>query len=135
MRNHEYGLAIPLARLYESAIHPGPDCHPDSGEQPSACALRMVEAMLCPCIRGDACVCRALAREFENRAHRTRDERSKVEMKHRRTRIVDKPPVTPVVNPDNRTDERQDERRKRLDRALDAALADTFPASDPIALV
>lgn len=135
MENHEYGLAIPLAQLYERANHPGPDCHPDSSVQPSACALRVVEAMLCPCIRGDACVCRALAREFEYSAHRTRAARRRVDMTHREIRTVDKPPVTPLVNPDQRVDERQDERRERLDRALDAALADTFPASDPIALV
>lgn len=135
MENHEYGLAIPLARLYERAAHPGPDCHPDSGEEPSACALRMVEAMLCPCIRGDACVCRALAREFEEHAHRVHKGRRRVDMKHRQRRVVDKRPVAPLVNPDIRTEEWQDERRKRLDQALDVALADTFPASDPFALV
>lgn len=72
MQNHEYGLAIPLARLYERALLPGADCRRGDGPGPSSCALRTVEAMLCPCIGGDACVCRALAREFEARARRTR---------------------------------------------------------------
>lgn len=135
MENHEYGLAIPLARLYERAIHPGRDCHPESGEEPSPCALRTVEAMLCPCIRGDACVCRALAREFEDHAHRTYEGRSRGDMKHREPGIMDKRPATSPVNPDSRKDERRDERRQRLDRALDVALADSFPASDPISLV
>lgn len=73
MQNHEYGLAIPLARLYECARHPDSQCRPGHGEEPSNCALRAVEAMLCPCIRGDACVCRALAREFEIRVRRACD--------------------------------------------------------------
>lgn len=125
----------PTGATVRERHYPGPDCHPGSGEPPSVCALQVVEAMLCPCIRGDACVCRALAREFETRAHRACDERSNIDMKHRETHIVEKRSVSSSVNSDSRTDERQGERRKRLDRALDAALANTFPASDLIALV
>lgn len=72
MHNHEYGLAIPLARLYEYARHPGPECTPGHSEDPPCCALRTVEEMLCPCIRGDRCVCHALARELEICARRAR---------------------------------------------------------------
>jgi len=67
-RNHEYALAVPLHALYARASQPEAQCRTGarSGEPPP-CALRRVEETLCPCIRGEACVCRALASELARR--------------------------------------------------------------------
>jgi len=75
MQNHEYGLAIPLARLYHGAVHHRVECRTAADDEPPQWALQSVREMLCPCIRGDACVCRALAREFQAHTRHTRERR------------------------------------------------------------
>jgi len=76
VQNHEYGLAIPLARLHDRALHWRAGCCASAGDEPAPCALQTVEQMLCPCIRGDTCVCRALARDFQARVRAARGRKA-----------------------------------------------------------
>lgn len=71
MLNQEYALAIPIERLVDAAIrYSGAECTARSGCAQSASVQRAVREIVCPCIREDARVCHALAREFESHARR-----------------------------------------------------------------
>jgi hypothetical protein len=79
MKSDSYTPAIPLDELLALARTYGPpglvkgDDSPGSSED----ARRAVNQVVCPCIRGDACVCDALADEFLRLAkqfHRQRND-------------------------------------------------------------
>jgi len=76
MQNQEYALAIPLAHLYAAAREADPQCRLGRAGATYDCARARVESMLCPCIRGDECVCRVLAEEFETRVRCARTGRA-----------------------------------------------------------
>jgi hypothetical protein len=66
MKTDSYTPAIPLDKLFELARTYGPPGLAESdGSLPSSGdARRVVDQVICPCIRGDACVCDAIADEF-----------------------------------------------------------------------
>lgn len=66
MDSDSYTPAIPLDSLVELAKSYGPvglsDENAFSGD--GSHARRMIERLVCPCIRGEACICDAMADEF-----------------------------------------------------------------------
>jgi len=66
MKSDSYTPAIPLDELVAMAKKYGPAGLADPGDSQASLdhAHRVVEPMICPCIRGDACVCDAMADEF-----------------------------------------------------------------------
>ena len=66
MKSDSYTPAIPLDQLLELARTYGPPglVKGDDSSASSDDARRVVNQVICPCIRGDACVCDAIADEF-----------------------------------------------------------------------
>lgn len=74
MKSDSYTPAIPLEELVALARIHGPEgLAPVSAET----AHRVVEQVLCPCIRGEACVCEAIADEFLRLAKQFRRQRDR----------------------------------------------------------
>jgi hypothetical protein len=79
MDSDSYTPAIPIDELTALAKRYGP-ASLASAEDPSASrdlVRRSVEQVLCPCIRGDACVCDAMADEFLRLAKVFREQRNR----------------------------------------------------------
>jgi hypothetical protein len=79
MKSDSYTPAIPLDELMELARTYGPSGLVKGDDSPASSedARRAVDQVVCPCIRGDACVCDAIADEFLRLArqfHRQRNE-------------------------------------------------------------
>lgn len=79
MDSDTYSLGIPLDELAALARTYGPAALAKAGGSPHSRddAHRVVEQVICPCIRGETCVCDALANEFLRLAmlfHRQRNE-------------------------------------------------------------
>jgi hypothetical protein len=87
MKSDSYTPTIPLdelvalARTYARA---GPSPTGDSTVSADD-AHRMVEEVICPCIRGEACVCDALADEFLRLARQFHDKRNKMNPRGQRS--------------------------------------------------
>jgi len=66
MESDSYTPAIPLDELVALARQYGPPglAGPDGSADSQDKARRVVEPMVCPCIRGEACICDAMADEF-----------------------------------------------------------------------
>lgn len=66
MKTDSYTPAIPLDKLLELARTYGPPGRVESDHSLSSSgdARRVVDQVICPCIRGDGCVCDAIADEF-----------------------------------------------------------------------
>ncbi len=62
MKSDSYTPAIPFEELVALARMYGPSGLAQADG--SRASQDMVEAMLCPCIRGEACICDAIADEF-----------------------------------------------------------------------
>lgn len=78
MDSDSYTPAIPIDELTALARLYGPASLANTGD-PSASrdhARRVLEQALCPCIRGDACVCDAIAEEFLRLAKLFRRQRN-----------------------------------------------------------
>lgn len=91
------------------------------------CAHAAVHAMLCPCAWNEDCIVNAVKSELlcEERVVGHAESEG---LKHALvSRVADA-----TRGPGSRAERRQ--RNERLDQALDRALAETFPASDPVAL-
>lgn len=80
MQSDGYTPTIPLDELFALARTYGAPGQSPSGEARDAAdeAHRAVEAAVCPCIRGEACVCDALADEFLKLARHFHDKRNQV---------------------------------------------------------
>jgi hypothetical protein len=79
MDSDSYTPAIPIDELTALAKRYGPASLANAGD-PSVSrdlARHSVEQALCPCIRGDACVCDAIAEEFLRLARLFRQQRNK----------------------------------------------------------
>lgn len=79
MKSDSYTPAIPLDELMTLARTYGPPGLAKGDDSPASSedAHRAVNQVVCPCIRGDACVCDAMADEFLRLArqfHRQRNE-------------------------------------------------------------
>lgn len=79
MKSDSYTPAIPLDELVALARMYGPPglAKPDDSRLSQDNAHSVVEATICPCIRGEACICDAMADEFLRLArqfHRQRNE-------------------------------------------------------------
>jgi hypothetical protein len=73
MRSDSYTPTIPLDELVALARTYGP-----AGRGAADDAHRVVDEVICPCIRGEACVCDALAAEFLRLARQFHDKRNRV---------------------------------------------------------
>jgi len=67
MNTDSYTLAVPLDALESQLTRALRECAGRSGEQHDRCIRNRTLESLCPCIRGEACVCEAVARELERR--------------------------------------------------------------------
>jgi hypothetical protein len=66
MKSDSYTPAIPLDKLLALARTYGPPGLAAGDDAPASQdnARRVVDQLICPCIRGEACVCDAIADEF-----------------------------------------------------------------------
>jgi hypothetical protein len=77
MDSDSYTPAIPIDELTALAKRYGPASLANAGDSSVSrdVARHSVEQVLCPCIRGDACVCDAMAEEFLRLAKAFRRQR------------------------------------------------------------
>lgn len=77
MDSDTYTPAIPLDELVALAKTYGPVGLANEGESSASRddARRAVDQVVCPCIRGDACICEAIADEFLQLARLFREQR------------------------------------------------------------
>jgi hypothetical protein len=87
MKSDSYTPAIPLDELVELARTYGPAGPSPAGDSPVSAddAHRVVEEVICPCIRGEACVCDALADEFLRLARQFHDKRNQMNPRGQRS--------------------------------------------------
>ncbi len=120
-----YAGVIPVDDLNELAYFARTACRHNGPVRMRRCAHAVLRTLLCPCVWNEECVTGAIEQELVGAD--TRPSPSCRQSGSRRdnaaTAYFDAGPDAP-----------QYARNDRLDRALDEALADTFPASDPIAL-
>lgn len=79
MKTDSYTPAIPLEELLALARTYGPPGLAKGDDSPASLdnALDVVEQVICPCIRGEACVCDAIADEFLRLARLFHRQRNK----------------------------------------------------------
>jgi hypothetical protein len=87
MKSDSYTPTIPLDELVALArTYARAGASPTGDSTVSADdAHRMVEEVICPCIRGEACVCDALADEFLRLARQFHDKRNKMNPRGQRS--------------------------------------------------
>lgn len=79
MKSDSYVPAIPLDELVALARMYGPGAlgNADDSQGSLDHAHRVVERVICPCIRGEACICDAIADEFLRLARQFHRQRNK----------------------------------------------------------
>lgn len=122
-----YAGVIPVDDLNELVRFARTACRQKGPVRMRRCANAVLRSLLCPCAWNEECVTNAIEQELVSADARQspscRQSGSLRGYAAMAPAYFDAGPDTPPC-----------ERNERLDRALDEALADTFPASDPIAL-
>lgn len=122
-----YAGVIPVDALNELVYFARTVCRHEGPVRMRRCAHAVLRTLMCPCAWNEECVTRTIEQELVVSAH-ARHSPSCRRSGSLRGHAAMAPEY--FAGPDTP----QCERNQRLDRALDEALADTFPASDPVAL-
>lgn len=122
-----YAGVIPVDDLEELARFAYAACRHEGPARLRRCAHSVLRSLICPCAWSEDSITRAIEQELVcadvRQRPRYRQSRSLLES-------MAEVPECSGADPDTAPIERDEQ----LDRALDEALADTFPASDPVAL-
>lgn len=122
-----YAGVIPVDDLNELVYFARTVCRHKGPVRTRRCAHAVLRTLMCPCAWNEECVTRAIEQELAGAdAQQSPSGRQSGNLRGYATMAPEYFDAGP--------DAPQGDRNQRLDRALDEALADTFPASDPVAL-